>query len=57
MIMEYLTQDKKDELAIFHNGVIDIVNETKLTPPEVIIVLRSITTYLERVFILSVQGK
>jgi len=41
----------------FHNSVVELVDHTQLTPPEVVIVLRLLADEIERLFIIQVQDR
>lgn len=41
----------------FHNDVVELVDTTQLTPPEIIIVLRMLANEIERLFSVQAQSK
>ena len=54
--MEYQDTEKNDSMGEFHNQLIELVDRTTLSPPEVITILRMIATNIERLFEVSVTG-
>ena len=55
--MEYQSQEKNDSMGEFHNALVQLVNMTTLSPPEVITIFRMIASNLERLFETSVKGQ
>jgi hypothetical protein len=55
--MQYQDTEKNDSMGEFHNQISELVDETPLSPPEVITILRMIATEIERLFEVSVKGK
>jgi hypothetical protein len=54
--MENLSDERSELMGNFHNAVVVLVDSSKLTPSETIMVLRLLTHEIERVFELSVKG-
>ncbi len=54
--MEYQSPEKNDEMGEFHNQLIQMIDDTKLSPPEVITILRMAASNIERLFEVSVKG-
>ena len=55
--MEYLSDECSVLMGELHNKLVVLVDDTRLTPPEVIIVLRMMANNIERLFETSVKGK
>ena len=55
--MEYLSEAQNDAMGELHNGVVELIDKTKLSPPEIIIILRMVANNIERLFEVSVRGK
>ena len=55
--MEYLDDVRKDMMGEFHNKVVTVIDESALTPTEVIVILRMIVSTSERLFELAVKAK
>jgi len=55
--MEYQSIEKNDEMGVFHNQLVQLIDRTKLSPPEVITILRLALLNVERLFEISVKGK
>lgn len=55
--MEYLDDVRKDMMGEFHNKIVTVIDESTLTPTEVIVILRMIVSTSERLFELAVKTK
>jgi len=55
--MEYTSPERAEIMGDFHNNVIQLVDECKLSPVETLSVLRMIANSIERLFEVSVKGK
>jgi hypothetical protein len=55
--MKYQNSEKNDSMGEFHNQLIQLVDMTTLSPPEVITILRMIASNIERLFEISVKGQ
>jgi hypothetical protein len=55
--MDYQDNNKNDSMGEFHNTVIQLVDITTLSPPEVITILRMIASNIEKLFETSVKGQ
>lgn len=54
--MEGITNEQKDQMGIFHNKIIGLVDECGLSLPDVIAVMRITVQEIERLFELSVKA-
>lgn len=48
--MEWQAEDRTDLMGEFHNAIIGLVDSCKLTPMEVVAVLRMMTGTIEKLF-------
>lgn len=55
--MKHQDAEKNDSMGEFHNQLIELVDSTTLSPPEVVAILRMIATNIERLFEISVIGE
>ena len=55
--MEYLSEAQNDAMGELHNGIVELIDKAKLSPPETIVILRMIANSVERLFEVSVRGK
>jgi hypothetical protein len=55
--MEEVTDDRSALMGEFHNQVVVLLDGSRLSPPETLIVLRMITASIEKLFEISVKGK
>lgn len=54
--MKYQTEDRTILMGEFHNAVVDLVDSCELMPPEISMVLRMITTNIEKLFETAVKA-
>ena len=54
--MEWQAEDRTDLMGEFHNAVIGLVDSCKLTPPEVIVILRMVASNTEKLFEIAVKA-
>jgi hypothetical protein len=55
--MKEIDEIKSEAMALLHNGVVNLVDETILTPPETILVLRLVADHIQKLFETSVRGE
>ena len=55
--MKEIPKTRKDRMGRLNNQIVELVDKSELTPPEVIIVLRAMANNLERLFDISTRGK
>ena len=55
--MEIIADDRRDMMGEFHNKVVALIDESKLSPVEVTAILRMLLVNTERLFEISVKGK
>lgn len=51
------TKIGKDRMGRLHNGIIGLIDKSRLTPPETLLVLKTIANRIEQLFILSLAQK
>lgn len=54
--MEGITNEQKDQMGIFHNKIVGLVDECGLSLPDVIAVMRITVQEIERLLELSVKA-
>lgn len=55
--MKHPTKASKDRMGLFNNAVVELIDKTDLTPVEVLLVLRLISSKIKHSFELSISGK
>lgn len=55
--MESIADDRRDMMGEFHNKVVMLIDESKLSPVEITAILRMIFVNTEKLFEMYVKGK
>jgi hypothetical protein len=55
--MQYQDADRNDMLGEFHNAIVQVVDMTTLSPPEVVVILRIVANSIERLFEVAVKAE
>lgn len=55
--MKFSSKQRMGLMGKFHNDVVELVDTTQLTPPEIIIVLRMLANEIERLFSAQAQSR
>ena len=55
--MKEIPKTRKDKMGRLNNQIVELIDKSELTPPEVIAVLRMVANRLEELFQISTGGK
>ena len=55
--MKAPSKQRRGLMGSLHNDIVELIDKTQLTPPEVVIVLRLLADEVERLFHIQVQDK
>lgn len=53
--MILLDEARRDEMGKLHNQIVELIDAAALSPPELIVVLRMVANYAEKLFEASIE--